>query len=223
MWQQILQTYQNHRDWFHRGDFIENFIEGINRKLSYIDLWIFCFLKDPVGEIWMCSGRGDTWGKRMGTIKRKLLSCVHARKGTDCLEREGQEENDGREWIFLLLPVHMDFAEGNKDLKEFGFLRPGETQLWHQICGKRGICNVKEEVFNSCQGGVEQEILGFSSPQGLVCNYFMFCQFVRTGVCFPSRERRQQIGICMETVLWEINYFYFMIQLQAKEFFVCNY
>lgn len=77
-----------------------------------------------------------------------------------------------------------------KDLKEFGFVRPSETQLWHQMCGKREIYHVKEEVFNSCQGGGEQEILGVLSPQGLVCNYFMPCQFIRPGVCFPSRESK---------------------------------
>lgn len=60
---------------------------------------------------------------------------------------------------------------------------------------------MKEEVFNSCQGGGEQEILGAFRPQGLAGNYFMVCQFIRTGVYFQSRERRQQIGTCNRSIV----------------------
>lgn len=58
---------------------------------------------------------------------------------------------------------------------------------------------MKEEVFNFCQGGGKQNILGVFSPQGLACNCFMVCQFIRTGACFQSRESREsreQTGIC---------------------------
>lgn len=52
-------------------------------------------------------------------------------KELTALKEKRQEENDGREWIFLLLllPVHMVFTEGKKDLKESGFVRPSERQL----------------------------------------------------------------------------------------------
>lgn len=128
-----------------------------------------------------------TRGKDGNYYKETLELCPHKERNWLPWKRR---TGGGREWIFLLLPlpIHMDFTEGKKDLKEFGYVRPSETQLWHQICGKREICRVKEEVFNSCQGGGQQEILGVLSPQGLACNYFMLCQFVRTGVCFPSRE-----------------------------------
>lgn len=68
---------------------------------------------------------------------------------------------------------------------------------------------MKKEVFNSCQGGGEQEILGVFSLQGLACNYFTVCRFIRTGVCFQSREKGEQTGICNRSATVRNQFFLF--------------
>lgn len=68
---------------------------------------------------------------------------------------------------------------------------------------------MKEEVFDSCQGGGEQEILGAFSPQGLAGDYFMVCQFITTGMYLQSRERRDQIGTCNRSAVVRNNLFIF--------------
>lgn len=158
-----------------------------------------CFLKDPVENyecaVGVVTHEGKGWELLPGN------SWPVSMQGKELIAFKEKDRRRKRMDI-LATPIacQYGFHWRKKDLKEFWFARPSETQLWHQVCGKREICHVKEEVFHSCQGGGERKILGVLSPQGLACNYFMLCQFIRTAVCFPSIERRQQIGDCAKSI-----------------------
>lgn len=140
-------------------DFTEIWIH----RIQHIDLCIMCFLKDPV--------ENDECAVGVVTLEGKGWELLPGNSWPVCMqgkELTAFKEKDRRRKRMDTLATPIAFKYGfhwrkRKDLKEFRFARPSEIQLWHQVCGKREICHVKEEVFNSCQGGGEQKILGVLS------------------------------------------------------------